>query len=521
MMRAPRRGGAGGRGGTMGGGGRGRGASRGRGSFQEYSDFQQDARRQSSDFGNAGRNRGDDDDDDEYYDVPDGYGNEEGDEDNLLFEDQQQKGVTSAAASSSANSNSNNNNMTSNILNLGQGGTAVIVTGTSSLRWAVAASVITNKPVTFRGITTLPAEAVSFLRLISQITTGSQFTLSADGSELKFVPGLITAQGSIVHEFNLTGKDSNVPQGWAAITGGNNAAGPATLEQDASRSIGYFVEPLLLLLPFSRRAVSLTLVGASHCANDLCLHTVRTVTLRVAQAFGIQATLRIVRHSGSKAAGCAILSVTPARQLRCAKLTDFGLVARVRGIAFGADLSPDLVQRAAVATKGALLNFLPDVYVVTDIGSTSGGRRGGGGDDSNAPVVTRASSAFGIMLVADTSTKKAVVSQETTAAHREDPDAVGIRAAKLLLDEIASGGCIDRHHQPLALMLMALAPDDVSTIRFGQLTSAALSALHLMDRFMGVRPVIKDHVATDGGVMGGCTVSCFGSATINLTKRSG
>lgn len=441
--------------------------------------------------------------------------------DDLLYEErsskkkQQEQAASAAAAAASA----------SNILRMGQGGTQVSVKGTSSLRWAVVCAVLSNKPVTFTHLSgggapaALPAEAVSFLRLISQVTTGSSFSLSQDASELRFVPGLITAQGSIVHEFSLNNNGSG------AGAGGAVAASASAAPADASRAIGYFVEPLLLLLPFSRRAASVTLVGASHSANDLCLHTLRTVTLRVAQAFGIEASLRVVRHSGSKAPGCAILSVSPCRQLKCAKLTEFGLVSRVRGISYGTDISPDLVQRAAVAAKGALLNFLPDVYVVTDIGSTSGGRSRGTAEDNAAAVAAnRAASAFGMMLVAETTTKKAVVSQETTAAFREDPEEVGNRAARLLLDEISAAGCVDRHHQPLTLLLMALAPDDVSTVRLGQLTPAALSVLELMASFLSVRPVIKDVLAGQDGTHapnGGCTVSCFGSATINLTKRSG
>ena len=409
-----------------------------------------------------------------------------------------------AAASSAAT-------VPSAILAIGQGGTTVVISGTSSLRYAVVCSILSNKPITFRlkapagqnvpqgwkardqeeGI---PKEAISFLRLISQVTTGTQVSLSQSGDELRFVPGLITASGSIVHEYNP----------------------PVDADAgEAARSLAYFIEPLLLILPFSRRAVSLTLVGPSHGPHDVCPHTLRTVTLRIAQAFGIEASLRIVRHSG-KVAGCVILQVQPARKLKCATLTDFGLVSRVRGIAYGTDVSPDLPQRASISAKGVLLNFLPDVYVVTDVSSS----RKNAATDGRTPTLAARTSAFGIMLVAETTSKRAVVSQESTADFREDADIVGQRAAKLLLDEIATAACVDRHHQPLTLMLMALAPDDVSTVRFGQLAPAALSTIDLMAQFLSVRPVIKD-VAAEGAAAAGCVVSCFGSATINLTKRSG
>jgi len=500
----------GGRGGFRGGrGGRGgRGESRGRGfRFQEdYGDThdreqhqQYQERKHYYDRDNNNNNNGDD-----YAHQDNYYGNDE-------QEDHEKRLGDDAAPTSTTEQQE----ASSKILEIGQGGTEVHLHGTSSLRYAIVCSIITNKPITFSLVgkrnnnseqqqPPIPTEAISFLRLISQITTGSQFALSSDGDSLRFTPGLITATGSIVHEYNPP----------ASATSSNNDF----------RGLGYFVEPLLLILPFSRRATSVTLVGPSHSEHDLCPHTLRTVTTRIAQAFGIECSLRIVRHSG-KNPGCVILSVSPCRKLKPVKLLDLGFVSRVRGIAFGTDVSPDLPQRAAVAAKGSLLNFLPDVFVVTDISQSPKAPRNKNvatseDGDSTSNINKRLTSAFGVMLVAETTTKRGVISQEATAAPREDPDAVGQRAAALLLDEIASGCCVDRHHQSLTLMLMALAPDDVSSVRFGEVSSAALSTLELMEKFLSVRPVIKDS-QVENAPEGSTIISCFGSATINLTKRSG
>lgn len=51
---------------------------------------------------------------------------------------------------------------------------------------------------------------------------------------------------------------------------------------------------------------------------------------------------------------------------------------------------------------------------------------------------------------------------------------LGVACSELLLEEIARGGCIDSIHQPLAVLLMAFSPEDVSKIRTGPLTTTTV-----------------------------------------------
>lgn len=54
------------------------------------------------------------------------------------------------------------------------------------------------------------------------------------------------------------------------------------------------------------------------------------------------------------------------------------------------------------------------------------------------------------------------------------PEDLGIACSELLLEEISRGGCIDSIHQPLAILLMAFSPEDVSKISTGPLTTTAV-----------------------------------------------
>ena len=47
---------------------------------------------------------------------------------------------------------------------------------------------------------------------------------------------------------------------------------------------------------------------------------------------------------------------------------------------------------------------------------------------------------------------------------------IGVRTARLLLQEIRKGGCVDTVSQWIVLLFMALGPEDVGKVRLGQLS---------------------------------------------------
>ena len=64
--------------------------------------------------------------------------------------------------------------------------------------------------------------------------------------------------------------------------------------------------------------------------------------------------------------GAVVLTVPIVRELIPVHIIDEGLVARVNGTAFGAKVSPTIVNRLIDSARGVLNNLLPDVYITSD-----------------------------------------------------------------------------------------------------------------------------------------------------------
>ena len=95
-------------------------------------------------------------------------------------------------------------------------------------------------------------------------------------------------------------------------------------------------------------------------------------------------------------------------------------------------------NRVVDSAKGFLIKFLPDVYVYTD---HSKGQAAG------------ASAGYGVSLVAE-STEGCIYGADAAASPGELPDDVGERAAKMLVREVAMGGCVDASSQLLVRSLV-------------------------------------------------------------------
>ncbi len=146
-----------------------------------------------------------------------------------------------------------------------------------------------------------------------------------------------------------------------------------------------------------------------------------------------------------------------------------------------------------------LNNFLPDVFITTDA-------RGG--------AAAGASPGYGVQLLATTTSGCAFVSQRAAGAARGtasgaaaaaagappmQPEDMGRAAAAALLDEIERGGCADSLAQPLLLTLMALCPQNVSRLRLGKLSPAAVATLRLLRDFMGCTFKLTPQAGAAGG----------------------
>jgi len=426
---------------------------------------------------------------------------------------------------------------------------------------------------------------ISFLRLIDRITNGTRVKINETGTSLKFTPGILLGGEDIEHECPPT------------------------------RCVGYFLEALMILAPFSKTNMSIRLTGCvTNMDTDISVDIFRAVTIPMMKHFGIGATdpagnvspaptLKVVKRGAPPSGGGEVLFTCPiVKQLEPLTLVDPGRVKRVRGVAYTTRCSPALAQRMATSARGVFNNFIPDVMIYTDAykGKESGGSPGYGislaadsttgclhsaqrtsmspaallelsktdpallpsqlgdvdpsrkigeddddemradeeeeeeeeeeeakddddedsGDDENARARALAKLAKTRKRAMNQSKKRQeplTLEEEITRSAQELmlPENLGRVAGKLVVEEIAEGGCIDSAHQSLFIMLMALGPEDVSRLRVGKLTDQAVQTLRLLKDFWNIIFKITPDPNTKTLLL-----SCMGIGYSNMARRT-
>jgi len=323
----------------------------------------------------------------------------------------------------------------------------------------------------------------SFLRLVEKMSDGCNIEINETGTSMRYRPGLLTG-GRISHD-----------------CGGANEANPDKL----CRSIGWFVEGIIPLAIFSRERVALSLTGITNDALDISVDILKNVTLPLLRNFGIEgASLTVKRRGAAPRGGGSVELLLPiVRELLPINIVDGGLIKRVRGVAFCSRISPTILSRVVDSSREVLNHLLPDVHIETDHYK---GAEGGN------------SAGYSLALVAE-STTGVLLSVERTAVTRpggigELPEDVGREGSLLLLEEIRRGGVVDSTHQCLILQLMVMGPEDVSKVRFGQLSTASIALLRLLRDAFGVTFKIKED-KTDGTVL----LSCLGVGFKNMSRK--
>ncbi|KAH9329493.1 hypothetical protein KI387_001601 [Taxus chinensis] len=331
---------------------------------------------------------------------------------------------------------------------------------------------------------------VSFLRLMEKICDGCVVEINETGTKLRYKPGVLVGGKYLAHDCGT------------------------------ARSIGYFLEPLIILGLFGKTPLSITLKGITNDDKDPCVDTFRITTLPMLKHFGIpleDLELKIVSRGAPPNGGGEVRLKVPIVQNSLTAVTwvDEGMVKRIRGVAYSTRVSPQMVNRMVDASRGILNRLLPDVYIFTDhyTGQLSGRSPG-----------------YGISLVAETTTG-CLISAECAAScsiseesgdHSDAenqkapilPEDIGSKGAMLLLEEIKQGGVVDSTHQGLLFLLCALCPEDVSKVRVGKLSAYGIKTLRHIKDFLGVQFNIKPDPTT-----GTVILTCIGCGYKNLSRK--
>lgn len=353
--------------------------------------------------------------------------------------------------------------------------------GHVSLRTRVICSILSGRPMVISDIRSLDAEApglrdyeLSLLKLIDSVTNGTVVEINETGTRVQFTPGFVTGGKGISHECPV------------------------------SRSVTYYLEVLLALAPFAKKPLNVTLVGITNGMDDVTVDTTRTVALPLLRLFGLEDGLELsikARGAPPNGGGAVKLSVPIVKaQLPPLDLTSPGFVRRIRGVAYAARVSPATTSRMVESSRSVLNAFIPDVFVYTD---TARGAEAG------------ASPGFGISLVAE-STTGVRYAAEAVASPGATPEDLGVLAAKRLYATIEEGGCVDASHQWLVLLFMALASEDVSSVRLGRLTPYTVSFLRHVKDFFG----LTFKLTPDAPPATTVVLTCLGVGYRNLAKRT-
>ncbi|XP_042767850.1 RNA 3'-terminal phosphate cyclase-like protein isoform X4 [Panthera leo] len=171
-------------------------------------------------------------------------------------------------------------------------------------------------------------------------------------------------------------------------------------------------------------------------------------------------------------------------------------------------VSPQMANRIVDSARSILNKFIPDIYIYTDhMKGVSSGKSPG----------------FGLSLVAETTTG-AFLSAELASNPQGQgaavlPEDLGQNCAKLLLEEIYRGGCVDSTNQSLGLLLMTLGQQDVSKVLLGPLSPYTIEFLRHLKSFFQIMFKIETKPCGEE-LKGGDKVllTCVGVGFSNLSK---
>lgn len=359
-----------------------------------------------------------------------------------------------------------------------------------------------------------PSE-ISFIRLIDKITSGAIIQINDTGTTLFYKPGVLIGGDRLSHDCH------------------------------PSRCISYYLEPLLMLAPFCKYSISIIMRGPTHGESDVSGDNISQVSVPLLRRLTTSASLspkvdvrrRAVRDHRKSSEGdsgmggeitfrCDVVT----GKVPAVDLIDAGVIKRVRGVAFGNQVSPGHLSRLIDSVRGLFNRFSPDVYVHTD---HSNNRDCGAG--------------FGVSLIAE-STEGTLLGGDWSCGRPEvNVEEVARAAGALLLEEIENGGCIDSNNVCLALLFCAVSDGGFSRIRVGKLSDCAISFLRDLETFFGVRFHIRvlggsvsdetgngntvnnetdeddtdedTETADDVGKRYGMVLSCVGTGLINRARQ--
>ncbi|XP_058735987.1 probable RNA 3'-terminal phosphate cyclase-like protein [Vicia villosa] len=367
--------------------------------------------------------------------------------------------------------------------------------GSQSFRQRLLLSTLSSTPIIIEDIRTnetwpgLLSHEISLLRLFETVSDDCRVVINQTGTKLKYEPG--TIMGGRINRPHDCG---------------------------LSRSIGYFLEPLVVLCLFAKEPLTITLKGITNDSKDPSVDTFKSAAFHILKRFGVDfeaLSLKIEsRGLPPNGGGEVILSLPIVQSLNAVNWIDEGFVKKIRGVTFSTKVSSQFENSMIRAARGIINPLVSDVHIFTDHRT--------GPPAGNSP-------GYGILLVAETTTG-CYISIDTAASHGRDedtpdladdvkkdlmpPEDIGEGIANALLEEIGQSGVVDSSYQGLLFLLCALCPQDFSKVRVGKLTQYGVKTLRNIRDLLDVKFIIKPDPDTQSVVL-----KCIGCGMKNLSRK--
>lgn len=301
--------------------------------------------------------------------------------------------------------------------------------GHRNLRFRLVVATLAGKPIKISKIRSddmnpgLKDYEVSFLRLLESVTNGAQIEISYTGTTIIYKPGIIIG-GELTH---------NCPP---------------------SKPVGYFIEPMLYLAPFSKKKFSIVFNGLTALQNgkDAGLEAIKWGLLPIMEKFGVrEVSLHILKRGSPPLGGGEVHLMC--NSLIASPLTlhaiDTPKFSAIRGVAYCTRVSPSTVNRMIDAARNVLRPTGVEVNITADVwrGENAGKSPG-----------------FGITLVAELKKGWRVITEDVGGA-ASLPEDLGEKVAYELLHELSNSCILGRNQLLLALAYMAIGKEDIGRLK--------------------------------------------------------
>ncbi len=190
-----------------------------------------------------------------------------------------------------------------------------------------------------------------FLRLVELISNGAKFEISKTGTTVKYYPGILTNHEGARLEFDC----------------------------GSERAISYYLEYLCVLAIFGKSPLHAVLRGLTNHSYDQSIDAFQSSALALLRKFDeeLQVSLKVLRRAFSSNSDDASVPADGeveyksnfSKFLRAVSFNKKGLVKRVRGVCAGGRVAPALLNNTISAARGILNDFLPDVWLYSDLGA--------------------------------------------------------------------------------------------------------------------------------------------------------